>query len=252
MKKVTFIFLIISIILFSCTNRVKKLNGHWHEFESDNPISVKCIKITDSTLSINENTDGVISKRVNYDLPYIWYLDSTDISKAKISKNKIVFNDKLKWIRQEENNETFISDFSIGLSVDIYPPEKDSLQFDLTDIEGLNSLIFIGKLKKEAFANSVTFDLNSNKVDTNYREIDTINYHIQLNDKISKIEDIPRYLFGGHRKIKEQNIIISADRETPKNMINEIEKKIMEFGITKTQIYYLNIDSENNVGYNYH
>ena len=132
MKKML-LFLTILLILISCNND-KKYIGHWHEYLGNNKDFRECIIIRDSTFSIDELTLGGefdYYKDLNFILQNVYY-DSLIFQNYKIKKDFISINDSIKWIKQEEDTQTLIDDFSAGLKIKIEPiihkfSEKDTI-----------------------------------------------------------------------------------------------------------------------------
>lgn len=241
----TFI-LVIVISLLSCQSKEEQLIGHWHEYQKGNPDFLSCHKITDSTYSLDSETYGgsyVIKRGVDIKKNEIAingnYFYSSDFS---ISNNKIIVNDSIYWIKQEDNKQTFISDFSSGLLVNIVPFETKLTKFDYKkNTEHLEILIYIGKLKKSMLSS--------------FEEYNSKEYYVQLNDKISySTNDIRSFLItecdlNGN---KEDKILLHMDKDTPVELTNKIETEILNSGYKKNQIYYLTVNLEKKLyGYNY-
>lgn len=237
---------LLSISLFSCQSKEEQLIGHWHEFEKGNPDFLSCHKITDSTYSLDSETYGgsyVIKRGVDIKKNEIVinsnYFYSSDFS---ISTNKLTVNDSIYWIKQEDNEQTFISDFSSGLSVNIVPFETNVTKFDYKkNRKHLEILIYIGKLKKTV--------LNSNK------EYNSKEHYIQLNEIITNsINDIRSFLItecdlNGN---KEDKILLHMDKDTPIELINKIKTEILNSGYQKNQIYHLTVNLNKRLyGYNH-
>lgn len=234
------------VILFSCQSKEEQLIGHWHEFEKGNPNFLSCHKITDSTYSLDSETYGgsyVIKRGVDIKKNEIVinsnYFYSSDFS---ISNNKLTVNDSIYWIKQEDNEQTFISDFSSGLLVNIVPFETNATEFEYKkNRKHLEIIIYIGKLKKSILSS--------------YKEYNSKEYYIQLNDKISySTNDIRNFLItecdlNGN---KEDKILLHMDKDTPVELINKIKAEILNSGYRKNQIYYLTTNLNKRLyGYNH-
>lgn len=220
----------VAISLFSCQSKEEQLVGHWHEFEKGNPDFLSCHKITDSTYSLDSETYGgsyVIKRGVDIKENEIAingnYFYSSDFS---ISNNKLIVNDSIYWIKQEDNEQTFISDFSSGLLVNIVPFETKLTKFDYKkNTKHLEIIIYIGKLKKSTLTSNKKY--NSNE------------HYIQLNEKISYLNNIRDYLLSGQRNEAREKILLHIDKNTPKSFLDQIETEILNCGYKRNQIYYL-------------
>lgn len=239
----SFLFLL-TISLFSCQSKEEQLIGHWHEYEVGNPDYMNCHKITDSTYSIDLESCGFSAKRgieIQKDEIAIDgnYFFTNDFS---INNNKLIVNDSIYWIKQKDNEQTFISDFSAGLLVKIHPFETNTTEFDYDyDYEDYNHgyeiHIYIGKLKKDT--------LNSYK-ENNIRE-----YCIQLNERISNLKDIRSFLIDGSHYDKKLKVLLHTDKNTPKDLLQQIELEIMNSGFQQDQIYYQTVNTQKRVsGFN--
>ena len=242
--KNTFLFLIF-LLFASCVNKEKQLVGHWHEFEKGNPDFVNCHKITDSTYSLNTCTYGSgepIKRGAEMKKTEIAiggdYFFTSDFT---FDKNQLIVNDSIYWIKQEDNLQTFISDFSAGLLVNIYPFDTNLTEFDYyKSKKPLEILIYIGTPKKSILNQSNTY---------NSKE-----HYIQLNDMICSINHIRSFVIPGCtlNSNEEDKILLHLDKDTPVELINQIETEILNSGYQKNQIYYLTINSNKRVyGYNH-
>ena len=240
------IVLFLIFLLFACSvNKEKQLVGHWHEFEKGNPDCMSCHIITDSTYSLNAYTYGsgkpfkrgidMTKTEIAIGGDYFFTSDFT------FDKNQLIVNDSIYWIKQEDNLKTFIDDFSAGLLVNIYPFETNLTEFDYNKSEKpLETLIYIGTLKKSAL--------------TLYKDYNTKQHYSQLNDMISSINDIRSFVIPACtlNSTKEDKILLHLDKDTPDELINQIEAEILNSGYKRNQMYYLTINPNKRVyGYNH-
>lgn len=240
-KTRSFLFLL-TISLFSCQSKEEQLIGHWHEYEIGNPDYINCHKITDSTYSLDLETCGFSIKRgveiqkdeIAIDVNYFF---TNDFS---IKNNKLIVNDSIYWIKQEDNEQIFIADFSAGLLVNIHPFETNTTEFDYDYKDynhGYNIHIYIGKLKKDTLKS--------------YEE----KYCIQLNDDIYKLKDIRNFIITEsphyHDFDKDVKILLHTDKNTPKDLLQQIELEIMNSGFQQDEIYYQTVNTQKRVsGFN--
>ncbi|WP_445711751.1 hypothetical protein [Flavobacterium sp.] len=238
----SFLFLL-TINLFSCQSKEEQLIGHWHEYEVGNTDYINCHKITDSTYSIDLETYGAgypIKRGVEIQKDEIAIRDYIFITDFSINNNKLIVNDSVYWIKQEDNEQTFISDFSAGLLVNIHPFETTTSEFDYDYKDynhGYEIHIYIGKLKKNT--------QNSHK-ENNIRD-----YYIQLNERISNLKDIRSFLDYGSHYDKKLKVLLHTDKNTPKDLLKQIELEIKNCGYKKSQIYYQTVNTQKRVsGFN--
>ena len=235
----SFLFLL-TISLFSCQSKEEQLIGHWHEYEVGNPDYISCHKITDSTYSIDLESCGFSAKRgieIQKDEIAIDgnYFFTNDFS---INNNKLIVNDSIYWIKQKDNEQTFISDFSAGLLVNIHPFETNTTEFDYKKkTKHLEILIYIGTLKKSTL--------------TSYKEYSSNKHYVQLNEKISNVNDIKSFLDYGAHYDKQIKVLLHTDKDTPKAFLDQIENEILNCGYKRNQIFYLTMNSKKRMyGYN--
>jgi len=126
-------------------------------------------------------------------------------------KGEIFINDSIKWVKQKENTQTFLNDFSAGLKININPEINIYKKNDLVKEQDLNYYIFIGKYKTE------------NK------------YYFQLNEKISGISDLPYFLACYDCSTSDLNIFNSADMNTHEKLLDSTITTIKK--INKGKIY---------------
>ena len=240
------VLFLIFLLFASCANKEKQLVGHWHEFEKGNPDFINCHKITDSTYFLNAYTygsgepfkRGIEMKKTEIAIggDYFFTSDFT------FDKNQLIVNDSIYWIKQEDNLKTFIDDFSAGLLVNIHPFETNLTKFDYNKSrKPLEILIYIGTIKKSILNQSNAY--SSKK------------HYIQLNDMISSINDIRSFVIPACtlNSTKEDKILLHLDKDTPVELINQIEAEILSSGYKRNQMYYLTINPNKRVyGYNHH
>ena len=236
--------LIIFLALISCQSKQEKLIGHWHEFKTNDSEYLNCYQINDSTIGFNKLSNGGYQDyKRGSDIGHteIFSLTSDSYnytSDFKINGNKLILSDSIFWIKQTEPKNIFLSDFSAGLLLDIIPFESNKTEFDFKPNDNtIGNYIFVGKLK--------------NRVLNKHNKFNGENYYIQLNDKIGKIEDIIPFLHCNHCEKRKQKIFMHVDRNTPKELIFEIESEMEKINIRKYQIYYLTINTKKlTSGYN--
>lgn len=252
MKKLICLFIL--PILFSCQSKEEQLIGHWHEYKKGNPDFLSCHKITDSTYSVNLfrfNSDSILKRGIDIKKKEIIDLEKNGVigydindylsTDFNIKDNRLSINDSIYWTKQEDNEQTFISHFSIGLLVNIHPFETNSAEFDYkVKKTSYEVTICIGKLKKSILSTS--------------KEYNSKNYYIQLNDKISYLKDIKQFLINESYEENEGiegTVLLNIDKNTPKEFLSKIEKEIINCGFRKNQIYYLTTNvKERTSGYN--
>lgn len=242
LKTLKIIFL--NFALISCQSEQEKLIGHWHEFmvDSSNKEFNHCFIITDSTIAVDKFTFGGIDKFSDYENANFWVstLYPEDLIKKRvIKKDKVIFGDTLIWKRQQDNLETFIADFSANLWVDIYPFESKTPKFDFNiNDKPIGAFIYVGKLKSSAI--------------NMFEKYSSYQYYIQLNDRIGSPNGIIPFLLCNHCEMTKTLVFIHADRDTPKELLSEIEYEMSQINISKEQIYYLTINTaEFKYGYNH-
>ncbi|VXB56821.1 hypothetical protein FLAVO9AF_200019 [Flavobacterium sp. 9AF] len=252
------IFLFLIFLLFaSCANKEKQLVGHWHEYQIGNPDFVCCHNITDSTYTITMNvfdfiTDSILKRGI--DIPknevftpqkkgaFGYDINDFFTSDFSVKENKVFIEDSIYWVKQKEDNATFISHFSMGLLINIHPFETNETKFDynLNKISNL-TFIHIGKLKNTPL--SLTKKYNPK------------NYYLQLNDKISSISDIREFVLSESEETNASSqilLLINADKNVSKEFLLKLENEILNSGYAKNQIYYLTVNPEKRVyGYNH-
>ena len=227
--------IIILFLLISCQSEQEKLIGHWHEYKINNPENIlNCYRISDSLIIDNalSNNDfngyrrGPDIKKSEIMSLADGYWNTT--SEFKYVDDKLIFNDSIHWKRITDKEQYFIEDFSVGLHINILPVESIN-GFDLkNNYERPLSYIYIGKIKNGVFEENK--HLNKDK------------FYIQLNDKLSNLEDLGGYTNCGHCDITKQYYMIHADRNTPRDYLNKVEAELLKYGILKKNIYYLNIN----------
>ncbi len=238
-----FQLVIIILTLISCQSKQEKLIGHWHEYKTNNSDYLNCYHITDSTFGTNPRTYGGYS---NYergdDLNRLEIVslangDYNQTSDFTIRGKRLILNDSIYWVKQTDDEETFLSDFSAGLPVSINPFESNSSEFDYKSNDKLSIYIYVGKLKKSAL--------------NRYKKFNSEKYHILLNDKIGRVEDLRSFVICGHCDTRKIGVFINADKNTPTEFLTEIESEILNY-LNKKQIYYLTINlKELRSGYNH-
>ncbi|WP_460219340.1 hypothetical protein [Psychroserpens sp. MEBiC05023] len=242
-KKIRILIILFSFL--SCQNKQEKLIGHWHEFKSNESEYLNCYHITDSTIGINPLTNGGYDdyrRGSDIDQSEILSLANDNYnwtSDFKINGNKLIVNDSTFWIKQTDNEQSFLSDFSVGLLVDINPKETDKAEFDFTPNDSIiKSYIFIGTLKNSVWNKNQKF--NKEK------------YYIQLNDKIAQTEDIIPFLLCYHCEMRNHVVLMHMDKNTPIELINEIETEMEKINVQKSSIYYLTKNTTELIsGYNH-
>ncbi|NHN25184.1 hypothetical protein FIA58_005780 [Flavobacterium jejuense] len=231
----------VAISLFSCQSKEDQLIGHWHEYEKGNPDFINCHKITDSTYSVDLYTYGSgepMKRGTEIKKSEIAIQEYVFSSNFSISNNKLIINDSIYWIKQEDNEQTFIADFSAGLLVNIHPFETNATEFDYKkNTKHLEVLIYIGTLKKSTL--------------TSYKEYNSKEHYIQLNDKIVNVYDIKSYLDYGVHHDERIKVVLHTDKNTPKPFLSQIETEILNCGYKRNQIYYLTVNTQKKLyGYN--
>jgi hypothetical protein len=241
-----FVKALILLLLISCQSEQEKLIGHWHEYKINNPENIlNCYRISDSLFTVNSMSyneldgyrRGIDIKKTEIASWAIGYWNTT--SKYLINEDKLIFTDTIHWKKETDKKQFFLEEFSVGLLVNINPPESSNLKFDYYPNEELmTSYLYIGKVK--------SYLLND------YDLFNKDQYYIQLNDKIGFTDDIASFLICYHCDMNEQIVFIHADKNTPKSFFIEIENELTKIGIPKNQVYYLNIKTEDfGIGYNY-
>lgn len=205
---------LLSITLCACKNQTT-VNGHWHEIYNDEVIH--CYRITDSTYSIDQMSLGFISplEIVNGKKSLYSMLVSAYTNDYSLDQDVIQFNDSIRWKRAESNYETFLTDLSLGLHVQITPKVLEKDQFDLSYAYS-DVIIFIGKSKIDS-TNSI--------------------YNIQLNDVLSIVDDLPIFLDNGHGENANQILVINADRFTSDTLITQVAQHALNSGYSSRNIY---------------
>jgi hypothetical protein len=242
-KKIQIIIILFALV--SCQSKQEKLIGHWHEFKVNDSDYLNCYRITDSTIGINSLSNGGFNDyRRGLDLEQSEILSLANgnykwTSDFIINGNKLILNDSIFWIKQTDKRTSFLTDFSAGLLVDINPFESKKSIFDFQPNQITNgNYIFVGKLKNSVWEKHTKFNKEE--------------YYIQLNDKISKPEDIVWFMDCGHCDITKQLVYMHVDKNTPKELLSEIETEMSKININKRQIYYLTINRTELVsGYNH-
>ncbi len=212
------------------------LRGHWHEFSIGNNELNHCYIISDSTVNTNKYTLGGIYKIKNANLSEVakpMYYKGEDLYETIYTKDTIQFNDSIIWVKQKNDIETFVCDFSAGLKLNIAPFETNSINFDLEE-KDINMVLYVGKVKKHFLEESESV------------------YSIQLNDKLAPIDKVLEFLLCIHCDNKSMNIAIKMDKNTPVSFIKKLENEIIGEGIfRRNQIYYLVINPKKKIhGYN--
>jgi len=239
------VILISFLFLASCDRKNELLNGHWHEYVKNNSDYVNCYHITDSIITANPytyNSDyfrGTEIKQSEIISEFYDYFFST--SDFILRNDKIILNDSIHWKKQSNTKENFITDFSSNLLLDIKPFEDNNSTFDFQTNKTLDgAFIYIGKLKKS----------KSKK----FNQYDTNKYYIQLNDRVvDNIDEIALFLCCNHCNYNRQKIFLHADKNTPKELLLEIESKIINRDRynrsqrRRKQIFYLVIDIQNRI-----
>ena len=242
-KKIFFI-LIFGLISSSCNDN-NELIGHWHEYTIGESEFNNCYIITDSTFAIDQFTMGSSFKKSELENPEIWtltpYTEELILSR-KVKENKILFGDSLVWKRQENNLETFISDFSAGYKLKVNPFSSSKETFDLIEpIDGKTNIHLVIGSVKEKFINESNGIIRGQ-------------YYFQINDIITdKEEDLLDYVLCTHCDNRKINVFVNADKNTPKYLIDKFEDGMAKIGVTKNQIYYLTINTNKQIsGYNHY
>lgn len=231
--------------------------GHWHEFEKGNDNFICCHNITNSTYTITMNVfdfmaDSILKRGIDIQKNQVFTpqkkgafgYDINDFftSDFSVKENKVFIEDSIYWVKQKDDNSSFISHFSLGLLVDIHPFETNQIKFNF-DLKQNSNVIFIaiGKLKKSILQQSDKYNLDD--------------YYLQLNDKISDIKDLKKFIFYDSLERNEGSqivILINADKNVPKAFLSKLETEILNFAYQKNQIYYLTINPNKRVyGYNH-
>lgn len=225
-------------IIFSCSEK-QQIIGHWHEYIGNNKDFRECIIINNSTFSIDKNTIGGefdYYEDFNFILQYVYY-DSLIFQNYKIKKEFISINDSIKWIKQEEDTQTFINDFSAGLKINIEPftfkyNPKDSIKnFDKKS----NKIVFIGKPKE--FVNK---KFNKN------------NYFYQLNENLNSDHNILFRYFNCHhcKSFNDYNYIVISDKNIPKDFLNQFKQILNEINVKNENVFFMYSDTSlNKIGY---
>jgi len=252
------IFLFLIFLLFaSCGKKEKQLVGHWHEFEKGNDDFICCHTITDSTYTITMNVfdfmaDSILKRGIDIQKNQVFTpqkkgafgYDINDFftSDFSVKENKIFIEDSIYWVKQKDDNSSFISHFSLGFLVDIHPFETNQTKFNF-DLKQNSNVLFIaiGKLKKSTLQLSDKYNLDD--------------YYLQLNDKISDIKDFKEFIFYDSLERNEGSqiaILINADRNVPQSFLSKLEAEILNSGYKRNQIYYLTMNPNKRVyGYNH-
>ena len=242
-KKIQILILLLPLI--SCQSKQEKLIGHWHEFKTNDSEYLNCYQITDSTIGINPRSNGGYRDFIRgYDIEQSEIISIANenynwTSDFEIRGKKLILNDSIFWIKQTDQRKSFLSDFSAGLLVQINPFESDNSEFDLTPNDSTRgSYIFVGKLKS--------------KILDKHKKYNREKYYIQLNDKIGQTKDIIRFFDCPHCDWTKIVVFMHVDRNTPKELLAEMESEMEKINIRKRQIYYLTINtSELTSGYNH-
>ncbi len=236
------IIIVLALLLMSCLSRETQLIGHWHEYKVDNPNNIiNCYRYTDSSVSegvFNNGYDYLRGSEIPKDSIYSWSTGFFELtSDYKIKDDVLFFNDSIRWKKVELTTKNFRDEFSIGLLVDIYPPQLKNINFELLELPNKPiTYIFIGQIKTSL---SKTFQKLGNE-----------EFYMQFNDKIASLDEIKNYVNCYHCNMNEQIYIINADRNTPKQLIEAIENEMDNQSIRKNQIYYLYIN-ENEMTYGF-
>ena len=232
MYKAIFYILIFGIIFSSCKNENEKLIGHWHEFNIGESEFLNCFIITDSTFSEDKYSIGGTNRLTdieNYESPLDWvfYPDRLK-SNIKFKKNEIIFGDSIIWRKQKNNEETFISDFSAGLKIDLKPKVSNVSEFLIIENDSIPYIkLYIGKVKDRFLNESKGIFRNE--------------YYMQINDKITNKEtDLLNYVLSVHRS--EVNLLISADRNTPNEYFDNLDSVFKKINLRKKYIYFLKVN----------
>ena len=231
--------LIIFLTLISCQSKQEELIGHWHEFKTNDSEYLNCYQINDSTIGFNKLSNGGYDdykRGLDIEQSEIFSLTNDNYnwtSDFEINGNKLILNDSIFWIKQTQTDQknVFLSDFSAGLLLQITPFESNKTEFDFKPNDStIGNYIFVGKLK--------------NKILNKHKKFNKENYYIQLNDKIGKIEDIIPFLHCNHCDKRKQKVFMHVDRNTPKELLFEIESEMEKINIRENQIYYLTINTK--------
>jgi len=236
MSKIIFYILIIGFIFSSCKTENEKLIGHWHEYtpQSNKSEFKQCFIVTDSTFAVNKLTMGGVTKKSDYEDGNFWistYYPEDLIAKREVKKNEVIFGDSIVWKRQEDNLKTFISDFSAGIKLNIIPFETNDTEFETIKPNRISNFIYVG-LAKNQFLNK-----SSNIIEGEY--------YLQLNDRITTIDEVLNFIACNHCEFDIIDIYIHADQNTPKMYLENIENEISKLRINlKEQVYYLYMNKE--------
>lgn len=226
------------ILMISC--KKENYKGHWHEFKNEN--LENCIIIDDSVFCVNKNTNGgcfQIQKKENLkDYFHIINSDTLAFENPVFYDDKIIFDESIVWLKQENNSKTFLKDFSAGLKVNINPIIKD---LDSKDTianyeENFTSYIFIG-YPKESFL--------SDKVFKN-------EFYLQLNETLTQdLNDIVSFISCYHCDLHYENTVFVVDENTiNKSFLDTLSKKASLINYPTKNFYFQYVDTiKNQIGY---
>ena len=230
-------------LLCSCESREKQIIGHWHEYKIDNPEYIlNCYHYTDSTVTETIFNNGFPDNKRGIDMPkdsiYSWSNEYLEYSSDYKIKNEILFfNDSIRWKKIKLDPTNFADEFSIGLFVNVHPPQLQHNNFELLKLPNRPIIyIYIGQIKPS--------------LNKTFPKFDSKKFHMQFNDKIGSIDEIGHYANCFHCDMNELIFIIHADKDTPKQLIEAMEDEMANQHIRKNQIYYLYIN-ENDMTFGY-
>lgn len=203
------------LFLIGCSNKTGKLLGHWHELVNEE--TIHCYHISDTLVSVDQFTYGYSRRIFNGEIfqPMVANSSFELLRDKVIEGNYIEIADTVTWTRAPDNIETFINDLSLGLLVNVEPPELAQDKFELT-YNTLATVIFIGQLKSTQSEDS--------------------EFYIQLNDLKSTVDDVRGFLIS-HLDNSDKIIILHADKNTPGQLMQDVTIEILKAGFIKQNIY---------------
>ena len=208
--------------------------GHWHEFRDQNPDFENCYVISDSTISINNATVGGTFFLNSLDLEKIWKYSrysSGTVPNYKVTNGAIEFENGIEWIRQTDNQETFLKDFSAGYKIKINPIETTGEPIEPIDLDNgrYSIIIALGKLKPQ-FENRENGILSGK-------------YYFQTNDKLtSNLNDLIEFISCIHCQMDKIDLYVNMDKDTPLEQKKKLDSVITFLNLSPNQIFFQRVD----------
>ncbi|RKN81595.1 hypothetical protein [Ulvibacterium marinum] len=218
----------LSFFFLSCTQE-KFMIGHWHEYKNQKQDFENCYIITDSTISINRFTYGGTFYLDSVDLEKVWsysrYFDGM-LPNHKLLSHSIEFENGIEWIKQPENLETFLKDFSAGYKIRIIPFEVTGEPIEQIDFNSgrLSVILALGRLKSQ-YENQEKGFLRSN-------------HYFQVNDKLtSDVNELIEYVYCTHCKLDQIDLYVNMDKDTPPKHKKILDSVISILNLKPNQVF---------------